>query len=146
MKNISQKIFCAFCRLERNVNTKKNVDWTNVALSLFAALVAMMGIWGGFDPRVVIVFVIFIAIAEVFVRLRWRMSLPCVHCNFDPLLYKVDRAESVRRVQKRLDYLRHSGQHLLKQNNPFQNIPIVRVDSETKKKTVQPPRYLSKEI
>jgi len=146
MKKISQKIFCAFCRLERTVSIKRSVDWTNGLLAFLASLVVMYSAWGRFDARVVIFFVLFLGIAEIFIRIRWRVSLPCPHCDFDPLLYKTDRGLAVKRVQHRLDFLRHSGQHLLKQNNPFLHIPIVRVNSETKKRDLQQPRYLSREV
>lgn len=146
MKNISQKIFCAFCRLERNVFIKKGISWTNVLLSFLGASLAMFLIWRSLDPRVVVFFVFFVAIAEVFVRTRWRMGLPCPHCGFDPLLYKTNRAEAVKRVKVKLDELRHSGQYLLRQNNPFLHIPSVTSDKNKSPKEKSTARYLSREV
>jgi hypothetical protein len=77
--------------------------------------------------------VIFIAVSEVFVRLRWRMSLPCPHCSFDPLTYKTNRAEAVKKVQAHLLQLKQSGRYLMKSQNPFQNLAVVKVKSDDKK-------------
>lgn len=131
MKVDMQKILCAFCKIERQVYIKKTVGWTNVGLSFFAASLMMFVIWRGFDPRVVILFVVFLVLSEIFLRMRWRMKLTCPHCGFDPVLYKVNREEAAKRVKAHLDELRASGQYLLKQKNPFQNLPVVKVKSDS---------------
>lgn len=123
MMKISQKIFCAFCRLPRKVVVKKRSDWTNVALSLLSAGIFMFFIWRALDPRIVILFMICIFFSEVFIHIRWRMNMPCPHCGFDPLLYKSDREAAAEKVKIKLAQVRASGQYLLKQNNPFQNLP-----------------------
>ena len=123
--SLKQKIFCAFCRLERRVYTKKSIDWTNVLLAFVAASLMMFILWQGPDARMIIFFVLFLACAEVFIRIRWRMSLPCQHCGFDPLLYKIDREETVRRVKAHLDQLKASGTYLMKSQNPFAHLPVI---------------------
>ncbi len=85
----------------------------------------MFLVWQRLDPRGVLFFVLFIMGSEVFVRLRWRMSLPCPHCAFDPLLYKTNREESVKRVKARLEQVRSSQKFLLRTQNPFEKLPIV---------------------
>jgi len=122
---LKQKIFCAFCRLERRIYTKKSIDWTNVLLAFLAANLMMFILWQQPDARMIIFFVMFLACAEVFIRIRWRMSLPCQHCAFDPLLYKIDREETVRRVKAHLDQLKSSGAYLMKSQNPFAHLPVM---------------------
>lgn len=146
MLSSAQKIYCAFCKLERHIYVKKHANWTNVALSFFAATLLMMLVWREWDPRVVVFSVVFIAIAEVFVRVRWRMGLPCPHCDFDPLLYKTNREAAVQRVKAKLAHLKQSGQYLLKKNNPFQNIATIKMKSDDLNKKRPTPRYLSREI
>lgn len=120
-----EKVYCAFCRLERNVYAKKHVDWTNVLWSFLVSVLLMLTIWGEFEPKFLVIFTICISIAEVFVHIRWRMALPCPHCGFDPLLYKVDREKAAAIVKENLEKLRTSGQFLLRQNNPFENLPVI---------------------
>jgi hypothetical protein len=125
-----KKVYCAFCRLQRNVYTKKHVDWTNVAWAFFVALVLMVAIWGEFEPKFLVFFAIFVSAAEVFVHLRWRMALPCSHCGFDPLLYKVDREKAAQKVKFNLEKIRASGQFMLRKNNPFEHLPVIRKDAD----------------
>lgn len=149
MAEISQKIFCAFCRLQRKVVVKKHSDWTNVALSLMASGILMFFIWRAVDPRAIIFFVICIFIAEIFIHLRWRMNMSCPHCGFDPLLYKSDREAVVRKVKNKLAQVRANGQYLLKQNNPFENLPCIKAEIDAGHKKINPKKqsgqYLSRE-
>ncbi len=125
---------------------KKGISWTNVLLSFLGASLIMFAIWRTFDPRVVIVFVSFLAIAEVFVRTRWRMGLTCPHCAFDPLLYKTNRNEAVKRVKSKLDSLRSSGGYLMKQNNPFLHLPKIERSKDPLLQDKNPPRFISREV
>src|SRR5690606_17929187 len=99
--------------------------------------------WGGLDPRVAILFCVFLVIAEIFVQLRWRLIIPCPHCGFDPVLYKINREETVRRVQAKLAEVRARGDYLLKKNNPLKNLPVRVLDDDSKDKTG---RIVSREI
>lgn len=125
MANVFKKVYCAFCRLERNVCTQKHIGWTNVLLCTVVSAVFMILLWSTFDPRVIVIFAALAMFAEVFVHLRWRLTLPCPHCAFDPLLYKRNRAEASLRVKTKLDEVKSTGGHLLKANNPFQFLPSV---------------------
>src|SRR5689334_5737281 len=67
--------FCAFCRTPRKVYTARHVGFGNVILTAIASLLAMYVIWQKLDAKVTIVFVIFLSLAELFVELRWRLSM-----------------------------------------------------------------------
>ncbi len=125
MLNVFEKVYCAFCKLERGVCRKKHINWTNVVLSAFCSLLIMYVVWGDVEPKTVIIFAIAVMISEVFVHLRWRLTLACPHCHFDPALYQRNRAQASENVKTRLDALRKSGGHLLKTNNPFQHLPRI---------------------
>lgn len=56
-------------------------------LTMIASIFLMFGLWQAFDPRVIIFFIVGLSLAELFVQLRWRLSLTCPHCGFDPMLY-----------------------------------------------------------
>ena len=97
-----QACFCAFCKTPRNVYIKKRISLTNIIASLLVASVLMMAIFGGWDPRFFILFIAALAIGEVFVQLRWRISVVCKQCGFDPVLYLKDINAAVAKVQTRL--------------------------------------------
>lgn len=130
MFDISEKIFCAFCKLPRKVYKAKHVGWTNVLLSAALSFLLMFGFWQGPDGRILVFFSVFIIITETFIYLRWRMALKCPHCAFDPILYKSDRNKCVALVKEKLHEVRSSGRYLLQQNNPFQNLPVRSLEDE----------------
>ena len=124
--SVSERVYCAFCRLERRVYTKKNITWTNVVLAFLCASVGTFVFWQQLDPRGIFIFVLFLAFADVFIRIRWRMALPCPHCGFDPILYKRDPDETARRVKVRLDAVRASENYLFRSHNPLSQLPALR--------------------
>lgn len=94
--------YCAFCKNERYVYTKKSVGPLAVVGALLGSLLLMTLVFQEFDPKFLIFFVILLAIAEIFVQLRWRMTIVCRHCGFDPVLYLKDTAKAVEKVRIKL--------------------------------------------
>jgi hypothetical protein len=41
-----------------------------------------------FDPMLVVFFAISVVVSELFINFRWRFSIACPKCGFDPVLYK----------------------------------------------------------
>jgi hypothetical protein len=94
-----QSCYCAFCKSERQIYRKRHVSFFNIFASLLGSLTAMMLVWQAFDARVIFIFVSFLATAEVFVQLRWRINMVCKHCGFDPVIYLKDQARAAEKVQ-----------------------------------------------
>lgn len=91
MKLISRlrgRCFCAFCKAERKVYVKKHVDLTNVVGAILLSTIVGQAYWGAPDPRALVLFCMTILLSEVFVYLRWRQSVICSLCGFDPVVYK----------------------------------------------------------
>lgn len=97
-----QECFCAFCKSPRVIYRKRRIDTVNVFASAVAATVAMYAIWQEFDPRVILLFVTCLFIAEAFVQTRWRLNIVCRECGFDPALYMNDQAKASARVKEHL--------------------------------------------
>jgi len=94
--------FCAFCRTERQVYRKRRSSLINVVAAAVSALALMLLIWHQFDPQVLPLFVAFLAVAETFVQIRWRLNIVCSECGFDPVLYVRDVEKAVAKVQEHL--------------------------------------------
>jgi hypothetical protein len=94
--------FCAFCKSPRKIYAQKRVGLVNVLASALGAGIGMYLLFREFDPRVFMIFVVLLAISEVFVQLRWRIAMTCRQCGFDPVLYLKDVNAAVAKVQKRL--------------------------------------------
>ncbi len=99
MRKRSNSCFCAFCRSERTVYRKRHVSATDIGLSLLASALLSFIVWQDFDPRLVVFFVIAVVTAELFVVFRWRMSIACAKCGFDPILYKKKPELAAQRVK-----------------------------------------------
>ncbi len=114
--------FCAFCKIERKVTSQRDANWANVLLSILTAIFFQMFLFQTIDGRVLLLAVIFLFLSHVFIRIRWRLSMPCPHCGFDPVLYQTDKKEAVERVKYHLEALKKNGRYLLKTQNPFQTL------------------------
>ena len=125
MFQTSRKCYCAFCRSERIVYKKKHVSTIDAIMALFATGLLSFLIWQDFDPRSVILFVASLGIAEFFIVFRWRLSVSCPHCGFDPVVYKKNRQLAADRVKAHMDRRRQDPLWVL---TPPPKLPtIVRV-------------------
>lgn len=85
----------------------------NILGSAMASVVVMFAIWQHYDPRVMIVFVVCLALSEVFVKIRWRLSVVCRQCGFDPILYLKQPELAAQKVKEQLDLRKQDPKYLL---------------------------------
>lgn len=134
-QNTKSNCYCAFCKSPRNIYYKKSLSLVNVIYCSLAALPIMYLMWQEFDPRVTVVFVLCLAFAEVFIKLRWRMSLACQTCGFDPVLYKKDADLASQKVKAHLAVRAQDPKYLLSKPLDLPKLPAVRAEAlETKGK------------
>ncbi len=93
------RCYCAFCKAERKVYVKKHIDLTNVVGAVLLAMAVGQAYWGAPDPRALVIFCLTIVTLEVFVYMRWRSSIICNLCGFDPLVYKRSPERASQLVQ-----------------------------------------------
>ena len=114
--------FCAFCRTPRRIYKKRSLGVLNISLSALAAVLVMYCVWREFDPRVLMVFAVFLAATETFIQLRWRMSVACRQCGFDPVLYVKDAEQAAAKVTAHLQHRKQDVKYLL--SKPL-NLPTI---------------------
>lgn len=85
----------------------------NVLASAVAAGVIMSALWQGFDARVIVIFIVCLSLSEVFIRIRWRLSLACAQCGFDPILYVRQPVQAADKVKKHLEKRKEDPKYLL---------------------------------
>jgi hypothetical protein len=121
------RIYCAFCKSPRRVFRRKHTgpfQWLGCALAAaFLSYVFVQGI----EPLAFGFFVGFLVAAEAFVQFRWRASVICSECGFDPVLYLQDRPEAVIRVKEHLKARAEDPMQLIKRPP---GIPVIYVESE----------------
>lgn len=67
-----------------------------------------MVFWGSFEVKSVVVFMVFLGLAEFFTHFRWRMSVVCQHCGFDPVVYLKSPPAAVEKVTQHNERLLQS--------------------------------------
>ncbi len=110
----SENRVCAFCRLTHRVYLKKEVSVFDGGLLLFVTGLLAYAIWGGPDLRSLLIFMSLAFCFQVFLRVRYRESLKCPHCGFDPILYKRNSEKAAERVSDFLEKRKDNPQYLLK--------------------------------
>ncbi len=128
-------IYCAFCRSPRRVPSSKRIGLRHIVGAFLAAALTMVLIWQEFDPRVLMVFVVFVASAEIFVQIRWRMSLSCRQCGFDPVIYKKNAEVAAEKVKDHLLRRKQDPRYLLYEplNLPVRRVPPPQQAGEPKR-------------
>ncbi len=117
------RCYCAFCRSERTVYRKRHLSLVDATMALIASVSLMLVIWQDFDPRVFVFIGLSLCITEMFIGFRWRLSISCKRCGFDPVLYKKnpDKAASVVR-----EFMERSKEDPMSLFNPPPKLPTVK--------------------
>lgn len=82
------------------VYVKKHIDLTNVLVMALLSFGVTSVIWGTFDPRAIAMCPVLLIGMEIFIFLRWRISIVCRLCGFDPILYKKSPAMAAKKVNE----------------------------------------------
>ena len=134
---------CAFCKLPRRVYKKRDASVFDIALLLFVSGLFMFLVWGEPDMRSLILFGILAFSLQVFIRVRWRESVKCPHCGFDPILYKEDSELAAEKVKAFLEVRKKNPQYLLRPKPQIE--PIIK-KTKWSGKALQPLEEESGEI
>lgn len=95
--------YWAFCRTPRRVFMRKHIHPLHVFWTTTFGLALSFAIFGTWDPRSMLIVAVLIGVSEILVIMRWRLSMTCSHCGFDPLVYMKDPKMMVERVKRRLE-------------------------------------------
>ena len=130
MKSASRRCYCAFCKSERNVYRKRHVGAFDVALAMGAAILMSFIVWQDIDPRLAVFFVLAVGLAELFIVLRWRLSIMCSRCGFDPVLYRRSPAAAAAKVKEHYKVRSEDPMWLM---SPPPKLPHIRKQKPEKK-------------
>lgn len=128
--------YCAFCKAERKYTYKKHLSFFDVMAALITSLVFASAAWGPFDPRALVLFALFVGAGEIFVYLRWRLSIVCRYCGFDPVLYNISPGRAREKVRQFYESQIRSPQFLLSKS-PLLEFHKMRMEQERLKLKLQ---------
>lgn len=120
--------YCAFCRSPKKIYAQKRIGGFEVlACGLIAGALSVL-VWGSPDPRGVVIWVMALLFSEAFLQSRWRMSVICTACGFDPVLYKKSPEQASANVKAKLELRRTDPRYLL--SKPLQ-VPTIKASRKT---------------
>lgn len=124
--------YCAFCKSPRRVYRKRRGSWTNIVLSFVVA--GLMGwIWfQELNPKIIGLFLFNLLVSEIFVQARWRLTLACPHCGFDPVIYLSKPEKAAEKVNAFLKRQKESSSFWLKKD-PLANVPKRKIEAKSSK-------------
>ena len=122
MGSVTKRCYCAFCKSPRTVYLKRHVGVIDVFLSLAAGTLLSFIIWQEIDPRLLAFFAIGLGLAELFISVRWRMTIACGRCGFDPVLYKKKPELAAARVK---DHYKRRLEDPLMAFSPPPKLPVI---------------------
>ncbi len=117
------RCYCAFCRSERTVYRKRHLSLVDAAMAVVASVSLMLVIWQDFDPRVFVFVGLSLCITEMFIGFRWRLSISCRRCGFDPVLYKKNPDNAAAVVRAHMERSKEDPMSLF---NPPPKLPSVK--------------------
>jgi hypothetical protein len=95
--------FCAFCRSPKVYFKRKRLGIVNIATAVITALAINYIFTHQIDPYVFVIFVVNLFVIELILGIRWRMSLICHECGFDPIIYKRNPEVACQMVKAKMD-------------------------------------------
>ncbi len=115
--------FCAFCKTPRKVYADKHLTYVQVLSLVLMGIILTFGIYQSLDPRGLYLIAGILMVAEVFMQIRWRASMICRNCGFDPVIYVRSPEAAGLKIKAFLETRSDSPNHLLR---PPVVLPILR--------------------
>lgn len=81
---------------------------------VFLGVLVTYATFHSLDVRGLLFIGLFLLIGEMFSQLRWRSSMICRNCGFDPVLYVKDPNQAGLKVKAFLEFRKDSVEHLLR--------------------------------
>lgn len=103
MKKRNHNCFCAFCKSPRSVPRKKHVSLIHFLAVGSLTLFLMFSFPQLIDGRFIVLFALTMGLIEVGVQIRWRLSVACTRCGFDPVLYLKNHKAAADKVKRHLE-------------------------------------------
>lgn len=141
--------YCAFCRSPRHLYKRQHIGVIGALYSVFVAALMMFIIFQEFHPSVLGIAAFNAIVAEVFIQIRWRLSIPCPHCGFDPVLYLKNPDKASEKVKWTIETKKKSASFWLA-DHPLHRLPHRRVRRDAEEKVSLPTKVatagLSKKV
>lgn len=100
---MSHSGYCAFCRSPKVYFKRKRLGLLNTAGACVGALALNYVFSRQIEPIAFVIFVVNLFAIELALQIRWRMSLICHECGFDPVIYKRSPEAACQMVKEKIE-------------------------------------------
>ena len=114
MLSLRKSCFCAFCKVERKVYAKKHLGVFDMLSLIGLGIVITYAMFRNLDPRGLFVVGLLLVVSEAFSQLKWRTSMVCRNCGFDPVIYVRSPDQAGLKIKAFLEKRSESPEFLLR--------------------------------
>ena len=109
-----QTCYCAFCKTPRKVYRHKHLTYIEVLSLVLLSLILTFAFYQSLDLRGLYLSTGLLLVGEVFSQLKWRASMICRNCGFDPVVYVRSPEQAGLKIKAFLERRSESPEHLLR--------------------------------
>ncbi len=109
-----QECYCAFCKTPRKVYFHKHLTLVEVVALVVFSLILTYSLYQSLELRGLYLTGGLLLVGEVFSQLKWRASMICRNCGFDPVVYVKDPEQAGLKIKAFLERRSESPAHLLR--------------------------------
>lgn len=106
--------YCAFCKVERKVYRFKHLSLPDILGLIILGITCTFAVYRSLDPRGLFFIGVLLLIGEAFTQAKWRTSMVCRNCGFDPVIYIRNPEQAGLKIKAFLDTRAESPAHLLR--------------------------------
>ena len=114
MWSARKSCYCAFCKVERKVYANKHLTLVSIIGLVLLGLVMTLTVFKTLDPRGLAIVGTLLIIAEIFSQTKWRTSMICRNCGFDPVVYVRNPEQAGLKIKAFLEMRKDSPDFLLR--------------------------------
>jgi hypothetical protein len=96
------------------VYVHKHLSFLEVIGLVLLSLILTYGIYQSLDIRGLLFVGLFLLVGETFSQIKWRASMICRNCGFDPVVYVRNPEEAGLKIKAFLERRSESPEHLLR--------------------------------
>lgn len=106
--------YCAFCKVERKVYACKHLGLLDILGLVLLGIICTFVVFKSLDVRGLGFIGVLLLIGEGFAQAKWRTSMVCRNCGFDPVIYVKSPEQAGLKIKAFLEARAESPAHLLR--------------------------------
>lgn len=106
--------YCAFCKNPRKIYAHKHLSIVGIIGLVGLGVVITYAIYKTLDPWGLGLIGMFLIVGELFSQTKWRASMICRNCGFDPVVYVRNPEQAGLKIKAFLEHRSELPEYLLR--------------------------------